>query len=202
MTLEEIKLQREMRGLVIAFLLASVCADFTTQIPSLTNFFQATNRSNWTNCQGWFGSDNPCDGSWYGIACQMAPAPFSYLGMVANLSLSDNNLVRQLLQEAILSQVLIPERERDSCIIAQPYRLFSSNPMITPSASSDKKSSFLPAPINSVDNIFIYNSAEQRSTPPPTTAESSKKFQTMGYLVLNSPRPNLGRAFLHKLGKL
>ncbi|PRP74487.1 hypothetical protein PROFUN_16226, partial [Planoprotostelium fungivorum] len=88
-------------GLVIAFLLASVCADFTTQIPSLTNFFQATNGSNWTNRQGWFGSDDPCDGSWYGIACQMAPAPFSYLGMVANLSLSDNNLVGQLLQEAI-----------------------------------------------------------------------------------------------------
>ncbi|PRP75299.1 hypothetical protein PROFUN_15799 [Planoprotostelium fungivorum] len=44
--------------------------------------------------------------------------------------------------------------------------------------------------------------AEQRTTPPPTTAESSEEFQTMGYLVLNSLRPKSGRAFLHKSGKL
>ncbi|PRP79464.1 hypothetical protein PROFUN_12590 [Planoprotostelium fungivorum] len=41
-----------------------------------------------------------------------------------------------------------------------------------------------------------------KTTPPPTTAESSEEFQTMGYLVLNSLRPKSGRAFLHKSGKL
>ncbi|PRP81040.1 hypothetical protein PROFUN_11118 [Planoprotostelium fungivorum] len=44
--------------------------------------------------------------------------------------------------------------------------------------------------------------AEQRTTPPPTTAEPSEEFQKMGYLVLNSLRPKPGRAFQHKSGKL
>ncbi|PRP86677.1 putative leucine-rich repeat receptor-like protein kinase [Planoprotostelium fungivorum] len=87
--------------LFIAVVIATTCGDFSSQIPALTEFYRATNGSSWLNRRGWFESNNPCDGTWFGIECQPAPSPFSYLGMVANLTLQSNNLIGQLPLEGI-----------------------------------------------------------------------------------------------------
>ncbi len=67
----------------------------TNEYQALVTFYNSAGGDNWTNNSGWLGSDNPCDGSWYGITCSNVDG----VNYIDSLNLSYNNLTGYITPE-------------------------------------------------------------------------------------------------------